>query len=87
MIPEKAIEWSLGLVEWFLSLLPDDSIGWPDASSLGTWLGESMGPMNGVLPVTEMVAIYGIMVNVVIPVTIVYRLSLWTYGKIPVVGS
>lgn len=87
MLVEWIVEWSLGFLSTLLGLLPEDGVSWPDGNGLGSWLGEAMGPMDSVMPVAEMVDVTLLTVNVVFPAMVVFRLTMFIYGKIPVVGS
>lgn len=87
MIFDAVISWALGSVEWLFSLLPVDTIDWPDVTGFGTWAGLKIGTLNPLIPAEEVSAILVLTVGVVVPAVLIFRLTLWLYGKIPVIGS
>lgn len=87
MILDLLVGAVFGLLEWVLSLLPTDSIPWPDVTNFGTTVGEMVGPLDAIVPVAETAAVTVLTVTVVAPGVLVFRLTMWLWGKIPVIGG
>jgi len=83
VITEAVIRALLGLVGFLISLLPNDTVSWPEAESIGAFFGDIAGPFDVWLPVSEMVAVTAITLTVVLPVLFVYRLSMWLWTLLP----
>lgn len=87
MIFNSIITWAFGSVEWLFSLLPEDTIDWPDVEGYGSWAGTKIGTLNPLIPAEELAAIITLTVGVVVPAVLIFRVTLWIYGKLPVVGA
>jgi len=83
VITEKLVQVLLGLVGFLISLLPNDTVSWPEAESIGAFFGDIAGPFDVWLPITEVVAVTAITLTFVLPVMFVYRLSMWLWTLLP----
>lgn len=87
MLIDLLIEGTFSLLGGLLSLLPDDSIDYPSTASYGSFMGQMVGPWDAIFPIAEFATITTLTVTVIAPAVFAYRLSLWVYGKIPVIGK
>jgi len=83
MITDLIVRGLLALVAFLLALLPDDTVTWPEASSYGSYVGALVGPLDALLPVSEVAAITVLTVTVIMPALLVYRLSMWLWTLLP----
>ena len=83
MITEAIIVALLGLVSFVLSLLPDDTLDWPESSGVAAFFGDIAGPFDVWLPVTETVTVTALTITVVLPALLVYRLAMWVWTLLP----
>lgn len=73
----------LGLLRTVLGFLPDDMIDYPNVFGIGTTFGNMVGPFDSIAPVHEIVDVLDVSLSVVIPALLVFKLTVWLYGKIP----
>lgn len=87
MIVEYLLEFVLGTLGYVLDLLPDDTVPWPDGDGYGQWIGALVGPMNAIAPLSEMATIIALTVTVVLPAVATFRIAVWVWGMVPVIGG
>lgn len=75
------------LLTLVLSFLPDDTLNYPDVTSFGSVVGGIVGPFDLLFPVSEVAAVTVLSLTVVAPALLTYRLVMWLWKKIPVVGG
>lgn len=83
MVTELVTTTLLGVVGFIISLLPLDTISWPNAANFGPYVGGLVGPLDSWLPVTETVTVMALTITVVLPALFVYRLSMWLWTLLP----
>ena len=85
-----ALLWAVGSVVGAIgSLFPvADLSAWPSSgTSIGTWIGEQAGPVNGVMPVAEMVQFINFVILIWLPAVLIYQGIMWAYKHLPIVGA
>jgi hypothetical protein len=87
VITEAIIDGALSFLQFLFSAFPDDSLTYPDLAGIGTTMGNMVGPFNTILPASELAETMGLTLTVVVPAMLVYRLSMFVWGKIPVLGG
>lgn len=79
----------LGALFWFVEFVidafPDDDFVWPSGAGLAAALATAAGPADSVVPVSEIAATLEPTLQIIAPVIVTARLSLWLYFLTPVI--
>lgn len=83
MVTEGLVGALTAVCGFLLSLLPTDTVDWPDVSGFPAFLGQHAGPFNTLLPLSEAGYSLELVVEFVMPIVIGVRLSTWLWGLLP----
>ena len=65
-----------------------DLTDWPSSgTSVGSWVGTNTGPVNAVMPISELVTFIDFTILKWLPAVLIYQGVMWAYKHIPVVGA
>lgn len=75
------------LLEGIVGLFPTDSIDWPAGDAIAGTVGKYLGPLDPILPLSEIAATLPPLLTIVIPTIITARVTLWLYFMTPAIGG
>lgn len=87
MVVELLLVAVFELITFLFELLPNTTIDYPDVEAYGASVGEIVGPLNAMLPIAEFATVTVLTVTVLAPAVLLFRLIMWLWKLIPVIGG
>lgn len=72
------------VVELVIGLLPDGDPNFVEGTAVRSFLGTAVGPLDSIVPASEVAATAEPTLEIILPVLIAARLAFWVYFMTPV---